>query len=220
MHDLVITDLRQDGAVLKRITFDRPVPGHVAPGQFVTVHVEGHKPGYFALASGPGQPAELLIKPLGPVAEHLVALAPGDVVQVSDPIGKGFGIDASDTSPLVVMVVGSGISAVRGLVDAEVAGGLPRPVHVLYGVFTPDHAAYQDRLEVWRRAGVDVRLVLDAPQPGWEGPTGFVQHLARDLGLVRPDVQVALVGFPAMIEETRALYAAAGLPPERVRTNF
>lgn len=219
MHDLVLHDLRRDGDVLLRLIFDRPVPGHAAPGQFVTVHVEGHKPGYFALASSPGHAAELLIKPQGPVAEHLAGLSAGAVVQVSDPIGKGFGIDA-DARPLVVLVNGSGISAVRGLIDLEVAAGLPRPVHLLYGVLTPGHAALQERLTAWKAAGVDVQLVLDAPQEGWEGPTGFVQHHAQRLGLVSDAVTVALVGFPAMIEETRALYAAAGLPPERVRTNF
>lgn len=219
MHELVLTDLRRDGEALLRLVFDRPVPGHVSPGQFVTVHVEGHKPGYFALASSPGQPAELLIKPQGPVAEHLAGLAPGAVVQVSDPIGKGFGV-AADGLPLVVLVNGSGISAVRGLIDLEVAAGLPRPVHLLYGVLTPGHAALQERLAAWKDAGVDVHLVLDAAQEGWEGPTGFVQHHAQRLGLVKDSVTVALVGFPAMIEETRSLYAAAGLAPERVRTNF
>lgn len=219
MHDLVLAERRPEGAALLRLVFDRAVPGHVAPGQFVTVHVEGHKPGYFALASGPGQVSELLIKPQGPVAEHLAALPLGALVRVSDPIGKGFGVEA-DGRPLVVLVNGSGISAVRGLIDAEVAAGLPRPIHLLYGVLTPDHAAFQERLAAWRAAGVAVHLVLDAAQDGWDGPVGFVQHHAQRLGLVRDDVSVALVGFPAMIEETKTLYAAAGLPPERVRTNF
>ena len=49
-----------------------------------------------------------------------------------------------------------------------------------------------------------VHLVLDAPQEGWDGPTGFVQHHAQRLGLVTDAVSVALVGFPAMIEETKA----------------
>ncbi len=219
MHDLILSQSQPDGSALLRLIFDRAVPGHVAPGQFVTVHVEGHKAGYFALASGPGQLTELLIKPQGPVAEHLAALPVGSVVRVSDPIGKGFGVEA-DGRPLVVLVNGSGISAVRGLIDAEIAAGLPRPVHLLYGVLTPGHAAFQERLAAWRAAGVAVHLVLDAPQDGWDGPTGFVQHHAQRLGLVTDAVSVALVGFPAMIEETKALYAAAGLAPERVRTNF
>ena len=219
MHDLILSDRRADGAALLRLIFDRAVPGHVAPGQFVTVHVEGHKAGYFALASGPGQTTELLIKPQGPVAEHLAALPVGSVVSVSDPIGKGFGIEA-DGRPLVVLVNGSGISAVRGLIDAEVAAGLTRPVHLLYGVLTPAHAAFQERLDAWRAAGVDVHLVLDTAQDGWDGPTGFVQHHAQRLGLVNDGVSVAMVGFPAMIEETKGLYTAVGLAPERVRTNF
>lgn len=220
MHTLTVTANQPDGAVLRRITFDHAVPGHVVAGQFVTVQIDGIKPGFFAIASSPGQPVELLVKPAGPAAEHVAGLLPGAVVSVSDGMGKGFGLDLGDTRPLVVLVNGSGLSAVLALVEDELSRGLPRPVHVLYGVLTPAHAAYPERLDAWQKAGVDVELVLDAPVDGWDGPTGFVQHRAQARGLVSAGNVAVLVGYPGMIEETRRLFAEAGAAPEQVRTNF
>lgn len=220
MHDLVLVRNEPAGTGLRRLVFDRGLEGFDRPGQFVTVHLPDLPPGYFALASVPGAPVELLVKVHGEVAEALVAREPGATVRLSDPIGKGFALPPGDTRPLVILATGSGISAVRSVVEAEVDAGLPRPVTLLYGVYTPDHRSYVDRLDAWRSAGVDVVEVVSEEVPGWRGDRGFVQSVAAARGLVRDDVTVVLCGYPAMVEEAKALYAEAGLAPDRVLTNF
>jgi NAD(P)H-flavin reductase len=218
--NLVLDDRHADGLGLFRLRFAEALPGHVAPGQFATVHLPGLKPAYFALANGPGEPVELLVKHHGPTAEALDEVPLGTAVEVSAPIGRGFGLDPDDRRPLVALVNGSGISAVRPVIEAEVAGGLRRPVELFYGVYTPAHRSFVDRLEAWAAAGVGVRVVVSEDVPGWTGLRGFVQHAAARAAWVRDDVTVLLVGYPAMIEEARAAWAAAGAVPERLRTNF
>lgn len=220
MHALTLVRNQPDGVGLHRLTFDRPVPGHTEPGQFITVHVGDHKPAYFAIASVPGAPTELLVKHHGDTADTLVAMAPGDTVQVSDPLGKGFGLPAADSKPLLILATGSGLSAVRSVVEAEVAAGLPRPLVLFYGVYTPEHASYAERLDAWKAAGVDVRLVVSEPGDGWSGPTGFVQVAADEAGWIRDDVRAVLCGWPAMVEQATAMLLDAGVDADDVHTNF
>ncbi len=208
------------GLGLVHLTLDRAVRGHDKPGQVVTAAVEGFKPGYFALANAPGAPAELLVKGGAPLADALIALPVGGKLTLSEAIGRGFQLPTPDAQPLVLLVVGSGLSAVRALVDGEVAAGLRRPVYLLYGTFTLAHQAFPADLARWAAAGVEVVPVLGTPDSGWAGAQGFVQHEALRRGLLGPHTTVVAVGFPDMIEEIRRAADAAGAPSDAVHTNF
>ncbi|MCB9663659.1 MAG: hypothetical protein H6732_06085 [Alphaproteobacteria bacterium] len=220
MPELVLQSNTPDGTGLRRLTFDRALPGHTTPGQFVTVHVEGHKPAYFALASSPGAPVELLVKVQGDAAETLADTPAGSVIEVSEPIGHGFPVDPDDTRPLLLLATGSGLSAVKPVIDAELARGLPREVTLLYGVYTPEHVSFPERLKAWRAAGVRAHVVVSEDVPDWDGLTGFVQQAAQALGFVKPGNVVVLCGYKAMVDEAKALWLAAGARGEDLLTNF
>lgn len=217
-----LTHSRPEGTDLSLLTFEAAADDHRLFGQYVVVEHEGGK-AFFALANTPGAPAQLLVKHHGAIAQWLVAQAPGATVQMSAAKGPGFRL-VHDARPLVVLAAGSGLAAVRALVQEEVTRGLQRPVALFYGALTPDHRSFVDELTAWRAAGAEVHEVFaEAPaQPpaGWSGATGFVQHAARDAGWLRPDVSLVLCGFPQMVDEARALWTGAGLEPERVLTNF
>ena len=205
------------GEGLRWLIFDHVPAGYERPGQFVTATLGEHKPNYFALASSPGAPAELLIKDAGPLASELCALQPGARVQMSDAMGKGFGVTLE--GELVVLCNGSAISACRPVIEAELAAGLPRPVHFYFGVLTPAHRAFLADLERWGNAGITVHTVVGEPEgTGWSGATGFVQDLAQSHGLCRADVELLLCGVPPMVEAAKALWTEAGCT--QVLTNF
>jgi NAD(P)H-flavin reductase len=220
MPELKLVRSEPDGIDLRRLAFDQPLQGHTTPGQFVTVHLEGHKPAYFALASSPGEPVELLVKVHGDAAETLAHMPPGTTVEFSNPIGHGFPLPEGDTRPLVVLAAGSGISAVRPVIEAEVRKGLPRPVTLFHGAYTPAHRAYVDHEARWEEAGVVVRPVYSDPVEGWRGDRGFVQQAAADAGFVRSDVTVVLCGFKEMVDEARRMWIEVGATPEQLLVNF
>ncbi len=205
------------GYGLRLLTFDQPLPGHASAGQFTTATLPDGRRAFFALANDPGAPVELLIKLQGEVADALAATPIGAPVALSPAMGRGFGVPDSP-EPLVLLIAGSGLSAVRALIRRELALGLPRPVQLRLGVFTLDHVPFAADVEAWARAGVDVRLVLGTPPPGWAGAAGFVQHVARDEGLIRAGHHLVVCGFGEMVDEVRALAEAAGAGP--VYTNY
>ena len=205
---------------LRRLVFQTAIAGYSAPGQYVVAVLPGHKPAFFAIAGLPGEPLELLVKVDGDAAIALAALSPGDDVEIEGPRGNGFPMARIAGRPLVVLVNGSGISAARAVVRAELAAGLPRAVKVYYGVLSLDRQAYADELAGWQAAGVEVTTVLDAPVPGWEGPVGFVQDVALADSALDADIGVVLVGVPRMLEQARAVLRAVGVPESHVLVNF
>ncbi len=218
-----VTVARNDpaGAGLRLLHLAETLPDHRRAGQCLSVALPGASPAYFALASVPGDPAQLLVKDQGETGRHLARLHPGDRIEVSPTLGEGFALERVRERPLVVLCTGSAISAGRPVVLGEIAARLPRPVHLLYGVLAPDHLSFTDDLETWAAAGVQVHVVVaEEGSAGWRGPTGFVQDVAEDLGLLRSDVGVVLAGVPEMIEDARARYLAAGCPPEHLLLNI
>ncbi|TNE86443.1 MAG: FAD-dependent oxidoreductase [Deltaproteobacteria bacterium] len=217
MPEATLTRNDPGGDGLRVLTFGHAPEGYTRPGQFVTAAVNGLKPGYYALASSPGEPVTLLIKAMGELSEALCALEPGDAVEMSDAMGKGF--DVSGEGELVVLCNGSAISACRPVIEAEVAGGLSRAVHLYFGVLKPEHRSFLADLERWANAGVKVHTVVGEPEgTGWSGAVGFVQDVAEAHGLCRADVEIVLCGVPPMVDAAKARWSAAGC--ERILTNY
>lgn len=205
------------GTQLRWLTCEEVPDGYHTPGQCVLANLKNHEPSYFAIASSPGEPLELLVKQQGKTALALGATEPGESLEVSEVIGDGFPVE-DDHRTLVALVNGSGISALRPVIRREIARGLPRPVHLFYGVFTPDRRSFLADLEAWANSGVHVQTVVALPGgTGWTGASGMVQDLAIAQGLVRPDTAVVAAGVPAMIDAARELWEAVGAP---VHVNF
>jgi CDP-4-dehydro-6-deoxyglucose reductase, E3 len=207
------------GTQLRRLHFDRAPEGYAHPGQFVAADLGGEQ-AFFAIASSPGEPLELLVKEEGSVGESVAALVPGAVLQATHALGRGFRAAATRPHPLICLVNGSALSAVRPVIRAELEAGLPRPVTLLYGVLTPDRRAFPEDLSAWAQAGIDVIEVVHAPMEGWDGPTGFIQDEAAARGLVQAEVAVVLCGVPPMVEAARDAFARAGVPDARLLTNY
>jgi len=207
------------GTDLRWLTFAEPTPGHTRPGQFVAATI-GERQGYFAIASDPGDPLELLIKAEGDPAAAIAGLPEGATLEGSEAMGAGFPLERGADRPLVCLINGSAMSAARPVIRAELDRGLPRPVHLILGVLSPLHIPFGREMRLWAEAGVDVTIVVDQPADEWTGPVGYVQAIAQQKGLIRDDVTVLLCGVPPMQEAVLELYTKAGLDPELILMNY
>ena len=220
MPQLTLTSSAPAGDLLRHLTFSAALPGHTTPGQYVTVSIPDHEPAFFALANSPGTPVELLVKGVGDAAEVLAALSPGETVEMTDADGPGFGVDPAGAGPVLILGNGSGISAVRPVVESLLPALGSRRVTFLYGVLTTGHRSFLADLERWSRLGVQVRTVVGRSAEDWTGDLGYVQDVADALGLFTPSTTVVLCGVPPMLEAARAKCSAAGIPESQVRVNF
>jgi NAD(P)H-flavin reductase len=196
---------------LVHLTFDAPPADHTLSGQYVVVPTPEGARGFFALASKPGAPAELLVKRGGAAADWLVAQPPGSEHDLGTAKGPGWQLPPGD-EPVLILINGSGIAAVRGLIPELLAGG--RQAALFWGALSPAHIAFEDDVRAWRERGMAVHFVWDSD------PVRFVQDAAVQMGWLRPDVTLVLCGHNAMLESARARWAGVGTPLERIRTNF
>ncbi|CAN4124913.1 unnamed protein product [Withania somnifera] len=187
---------------------------HTKPGQYLQLRVPDlEKPSFLAIASPPSIAAtkgvfEFLVKSIsGSTAELLCGLHKGDVVELSQVMGKGFDLD--QISPpetyqtVVIFATGSGISPIRSLIEAGFCADKRSDVRLYYGARNLKRMAYQDRFENWASTGVKVVPVLSQPDDAWTGEHGYVQAaFARAKNIFSPQTTGAvLCGQKQMAEQ-------------------
>jgi NAD(P)H-flavin reductase len=199
---------------------------HERPGQVVRIKTPVGET-YFAVASAPdpGGRIELLVKRGGPVADAvLAAAAPGATLELTEPFGRGFPLDAALGHDVLLFAAGSGIAPIRALLQSLLArrDEVDRIV-LFYGQRRGGEFAYRDEHLHWERHGVRVVLCPSAADDAWEGVRGRVLDVAHTIefgGARLPRAVSFISGMSAMVVEVKSTLTRAGLPPERLRLNF
>lgn len=169
-----------------------------APGQFAMLGIAGI--GEVAVSmSGPDDPSGRLqhtVRDVGAVSRALHGAAPGQVIGVRGPFGRGWPLPAADGRDLLVVAGGVGLAPLRPVLLAVLAGQVrPRRVRLVAGARTPGDVLFSCQLATWPAAGVPVELTVDQPAAGWAGSVGFVTEPLRRLAL-DPGATVAFLCGP------------------------
>jgi len=194
---------------------------YTKPGQFVQLAVGDGKPGFYAIASGPGtsNQLEFLIKYDGETSQAICALKAGDSVRCSAVMGNGFPLENVTGCDLLLFATGSGISAIRSVIESDALKG--RTAKLYYGARTPEHMAYAAKFQDWESLGVQVIPVMSRPvDDDWDGETGYVQHAYSSDPVNVTNTAAVFCGPRGMVEETQAILSAAGMVESRFLTNF
>ena len=209
-----------------------PIPAQA--GQFATLAVEGiDAPRPYSFARDPRQEAPgehtFFIRqvPGGAMSGWLAAGdRTGAEVEIAGPLGS-FVLDTSAT-PMLVVAGGSGLSAVKALVEAAARRGLRRDCLFLYGARTQsDSYAAQELATVARAWHPDYRFELvevlsDEPEASdWHGARGLVtDYLSASVlaagALVPGGFRAWLCGPPPMIDAATRALDRAGVPATHI----
>ena len=191
------------------------------PGQFVQLAVGDGKPGFYAIASGPSanNQMEFLIKFDGETSQAICRLQAGDELACSAVMGNGFPLERAANCDLLLFATGSGISAIRSVIESSALNG--RGARLYYGARTPDHMAYADKFEEWEALGVQVLPVISQPDGHqWDGLTGYIQHAYNAHPVDVSNAAAVFCGLRDMVDETKEILSAAGMPSDRFLANF
>jgi len=201
--------------------------GYTKPGQFVQAKVGDSKPGFFAIASPPARDnndygkLQLLVKAQGGTAELLCKLSPGEKVEVSPVMGKGFPVERlqppSEFPTVLLFATGSGISPVKALIESGALEPSKRSNVTLYfGASDKEAMACKELFEGWAKMGVSVVPVLSSDGKG------YVQDVFASSGGVSSGqgVGAVLCGQKEMATAIRQSLTAAGVPEDCILTNF
>ncbi|KAL2518943.1 FAD/NAD(P)-binding oxidoreductase [Abeliophyllum distichum] len=203
-------------------------------GQYLQLRLQdpNTKPSFLAIASPPSTASskgvfEFLVKSVtGSTAELLCGLQKGDVVELSQAMGKGFDIDqispAKNYQTVLIFATGSGISPIRSLIESGFGAEKRSDVRLYYGARNLNRMAYQDRFKDWNSSGVDIVPVLSQPDDSWTGEQGYVQAaFARARRIFSPQYTGAvLCGQKQMTEEVTSILVGDGVSSEKILKNF
>lgn len=200
--------------------FVSPPGFRFVPGQFLMFHFEDDPKTWraYSLCSAPADAAayfEVAVGMVGAFSERLGLLAPGGEGRLicRGPFGKW---TWEGEGHAVLISGGTGITPFRAM--ALQSKGR---VTVCYSARTAEHLLFHDEYNAWEKKGAAVFPRVTRPHEGrpWSGLTGrWTAAAAVAAGGSDPAATYYLCGPKTLVEEMRAGLEAAGVPPERVRT--
>lgn len=154
--------------------------------------------------------------------ETLMAMKPGDTVEITKPVGHFTLSHASDGNPIVFLVGGIGITPVRSILKQAEHNGATRELSVFYSNRRKADAAFDVDIREVQLSGL--RYVTTYTQE--EGPLtdpneerGYINEpmLLKHLGAEHLlENWYYLVGAPAFIEAMKDMLGGLGVPKERL----
>ena len=182
---LVVKEVIKETASAKTLRLtsaDGPLPFFRA-GQYVNlfVNIDGvltSRP--YSIASAPGKPSfDITVRRMegGFVSHYLLdRVKVGDKFESTGPSGSFFHELLVDSSDLVFIAGGSGITPFMSIIREVTEKKLPLKIHLLYGSRNPDDIIFQDELKkiVQKHKNIRVDHVISEPPQGWRGATGFL----------------------------------------------
>jgi sulfhydrogenase subunit gamma (sulfur reductase) len=194
------------------------------PGQFCEFSILGKGESPFGIASSPTEPGFLrfTVNRTGSVTNEIHCLREGDVVGIRGPLGNWYPVDKFKGGNVVIVGGGFAFTTLRSLTvylleHRDDYGDLT----VIYGVRNPDLFLYKDELAEWgKRDDLKLHLTIDKAVDGWEGMTGFVPAVTREVAPDTENAWVVVCGPPIMIKFTLPVLAELKFPDARIYTSL
>jgi CDP-4-dehydro-6-deoxyglucose reductase len=191
------------------------------PGQFVSIkeQVAGKEvTRAYSIASAPNGNRFALCLNLvaeGLVSPRLFALAPGEHIEVQEPLGY-FTLRHPER-PAVFVATGTGIAPFRSILHTW----LPQsaPITLLFGVRHAHGVLYRDEFETLAQRHKHFRFIpsVTRPDDSWKGVTGRVQvHLENALAEHASTPDVYICGLKEMVDDVRALLKQKGFDRKQI----
>ena len=213
-----ITPLTRD---ISEFAFDIDGPDGFRPGQYALLHLDGVDGGRpYSMSNLPGDgPWRFLIKRTGGQAtSRLFSAAPGLVVTLDGPYGTAW-LRQDCPRDLVLIAGGSGLSPMVSIARAAAATGMlaDRRLHFYYGCRTGLDRVERSVILADLAADHGFVTALSEPDPGHDGPTGFLHDVvAAAMGPRLKDHEIYFAGPPAMSAAIQKMAHEAGVPPSQL----
>jgi ferredoxin-NADP reductase len=193
------------------------------PGQFVSFQqeIEGKQiTRAYSLASAPvpHNRFELCLNRVegGRLSPYLFSMQPGEVIEMSAPLGTFTMREPARDS--ILIATGTGITPFRSILRAHLPHGAPQ-FTLLFGVRYESHILYRTEFEdlAQRYPGFRFWPTLSRPGEDWLGRSGHVQvHLEEAIG-GRRDIDFYLCGLKEMVDDVRAKLKEMGFDRKQIR---
>jgi sulfhydrogenase subunit gamma (sulfur reductase) len=173
------------------------------PGQFVQVSILGVGEAPISISSSPSRSNgtfEICVRRVGDLTSVLHQLAPGDLVGVRGPYGRGLPVERFRGKDLLFAPGGLGLAPLRSCINEVIdnRNNYGRLI-VLYGARNPSELLFRDELEEWAdRDDVELYVTVDHPDDNWNGNVGVITTLFPKIQIYAPNTVAITCGPPVM----------------------
>ena len=204
----------------KEYTFRMEFRGIVKPGQFFEVSIPkfGEAP---ISVSGIGENfVDLTIRRVGRVTNEVFEHYQGQKLLMRGPYGNGFDVGSFLNGETVVVAGGTGVSPVRGVIEALSTSEQAKKKYVIVGFRSPDDMLFRTDLKNWAER-LNLILTVDRAEEGYAGNVGLVTKYIQDLPLQDPErAKAVVVGPPAMMRFTIIELQRKGFRDENITVSY
>lgn len=216
-----IEDMTHD---IKRLILKPAKPIEFSPGQYVQLQFAPDLARPYSMAALAGEEfMEFHVRqvPDGRATGHIASqLKAGDAVRVSGPLGSAY-LRYKHDGPMLCVAGGTGLAPILSIVRGAIAARMPNPIHLYFGVRSPQDAYGLDWLKDLQRQHPDLRVQIVATSSGGTASfrTGLVTDaIDEDLDSLA-DWRAYLCGSPPMVEAASLVVRRKGVRAEHVHAD-
>lgn len=204
----------------KEYTFRMEFHGDVKPGQFFEVSIPKFGEAPISVSGITKNSVDLTIRKVGRVTDEVFENYVGDTLFLRGPYGNGFDVDKYTYGECVVVAGGTGVSPVRGVINALVASKDSKDKHVILGFRSPSDMLFKDDIADWENK-IDLILTMDKEAEGYTGNVGLVTKFIPELKLKNIETaQAVVVGPPPMMKFSVIELLKLGFKEENIWVSY
>lgn len=204
----------------KEYTFRMEFTGEVKPGQFFEVSVPKFGEAPISVSGIGSNFVDLTIRRVGRVTNEVFESYAGQSLLLRGPYGNGFDIDLYKNGETVVVAGGTGVSPVRGVIDALSKMPNASEKYAITGFRSPDDMLFRDDLKAWAEK-LNLTLTVDGAPEGYSGNIGLVTKYIEGLPLKdSSSAKAIVVGPPPMMKFTIIELQKKGFRDENITVSY
>ena len=215
-----LVEVVNETPTIKTLILSPASPMGFRSGQFVQLTLPGIGEAPFTPSSSPLEPDRIAITILktGTVTDRFHECKSGDVLGLRGPFGKGYPVEKLSGKEVLVVGGGVGLAPLRALILNLLANlGDVKRMSIRYGARCMEELLYIDQHEQWTKdPKVDFTCTIDNPQEGWNGRTGVVTTLLKDIDIDKSNAFAFACGPTVMLKFTTFALMEEGFGPDQI----
>jgi NAD(P)H-flavin reductase len=198
-----VVEVVDETPTIKTLVLQPAEPMGFKAGQFMQLTLPGVGEAPFTPSSSPDRPEriDITILKTGVLTDRFHEVKTGRMLGLRGPFGKGYPVDELDGMEVLIVGGGVGLAPLRALIYAALARMKKlKRLSIKYGAREMAELLYRRMYKDWAgRDKVDFTCTIDRPEPGWDGRTGVVTTLLKDMDIDRRNSKVFVCGPSIML---------------------
>ena len=204
----------------KEYTFRMEFEGEVKPGQFFEVSIPKFGEAPISVSGISPNSIDLTIRKVGRVTDEVFENYAGDTLFLRGPYGNGFDVNKYTDSECLVVAGGTGVSPVRGVIDALSESKDAKDKHIILGFKSPSDMLFREDIARWEKS-MDLILTMDKEAEGYSGNVGLVTKFIPEVKLNNVETtQAVVVGPPPMMKFSVIELLKRGFKEENIWVSY